>query len=183
MSLTTKPYVISPLAMVLFAALAMPVSAQDAGLPGGANTLNETHGDWSIACAIQTGQDGVKTKLCALSQQQIAGQTRQRVLAIELRPEGDSVSGALVLPFGLALQQGVTYQLDDGALGSPQYFRTCLPAGCLIDLDFDARTVASLKAGQMLKVKTHADGGQEMVFSVSLTGFSSAYDRVVSLLQ
>ncbi|WP_186398113.1 invasion associated locus B family protein [Stappia sp. P2PMeth1] len=155
--------------------------AEDAALPGGASTLTESHGDWAVTCAIQTQADGNKTKLCAFSQQQIAGQTRQRALAIELRPHDDGVEGTLVLPFGLALQDGIVYQLDEGQPGAQQHFRTCLPAGCLIDVTFDARTVASLKAGNALKVKATADGGQEMVFAVSLTGFSSAYDRVTDL--
>lgn len=183
MFLAPKHKTIPLIAMMALAALVAPVSAQEVGLPGGASTLNETHGDWFVTCAVQTQADGSKIKLCAFSQQQVAGQSRQRALAIELRPEGDSVKGALVLPFGLALQKGVTYQLDEGAVGAVQTFRTCLPAGCLIDIAFDARTVESLKVGDVLKVKATADGGQEMTFSVSLTGFSSAYDRIVALME
>ena len=77
----------------------------------------------------------------------------------------------------------VSYQFDEGEAGVPQHFRTCLPAGCLVDIAFDARTVESLKVGDILKVKATADGGQEIVLSIPLTGFSSAYDRVVALMQ
>ncbi|PRD41310.1 invasion-like protein [Phyllobacterium phragmitis] len=167
--------------MMVVAALTVPAPAQEVSLPGGASTLNETHGAWTVTCAIATQGDGERAKRCALSQTQLHGQTRQRALAIELLPEEDGVDGTLVLPFGLALASGVTYQLDEGEAGAPQHFRTCLPAGCLIDIAFDARTVASLKTGDVLKVKATADGGQEMVLSISLTGFSSAYDRVVAL--
>ena len=155
--------------------------AQEVSLPGGASTLREAHGDWTVTCAIQTGQDGSRTKLCALSQEQLQQRTRQRVLAIELRPESEGVKGTLVLPFGLALDSGAAYQLDEGEAGAPQRFRTCMPAGCLIGIDFDARTIASLTAGKALKVKATADGGQEMNFSITLAGFSSAYARVVAL--
>ncbi|WP_416208084.1 invasion associated locus B family protein [Chelativorans sp. M5D2P16] len=125
-----------------------------------------------------SARDVGKTKRCAFSQQ-----TRQRVLAIELRPENEGVRGTLVLPFGLALENGITSQLEDGAEGAVQHFRICLPVGCVVDVAFDASTVASLRADNQLNVKATADGGQEMVFSVSLSGFSSAHDRVATLLQ
>jgi invasion protein IalB len=157
--------------------------ARDANLPGGANTLSEAHGDWTVACALVSVPDGNKTKRCVLSQLQISRESRQRALAIELRPESEAAKGTLVLPFGLALQNGIAYQLDDGAVGAVQPFRTCLPVGCLVDVAFDASTVTSLRAGNVLNVKATADGGQEMVFSVSLSGFSSAHARVVELLR
>lgn len=171
------------LTIIAACALSGVAQAEEPSLPGGASTLREAHGDWTAACAIQIQSDGNKTKLCVFSQQQISQETRQRVLAIELQPESEGIKGTLVLPFGLALGAGVTYQLDEGEVGAPQPFRTCLPAGCLIDIAFDARTVASLKSGHALNVKATADGGQEIVFSVSLTGFSSACDRVVTLLK
>jgi len=44
-----------------------------------------------------------------MSQAQFTGESRQRVLTVELRaPEGDAVSGVLVLPFGLHLDDGVS---------------------------------------------------------------------------
>ncbi|MFC6487935.1 invasion associated locus B family protein [Nitratireductor sp. GCM10026969] len=130
-----------------------------------------------------SARDVGKTKRCAFSQQQFSQQTRQRALVIELRPENEGVRGTLVLPFGLALENGITYQLEDGAEGAVQHFRTCLPVGCVVDVAFDASTVASLRADNQLNVNATADGGQEMVFSVSLSGFSSAHDRVATLLQ
>lgn len=156
--------------------------AQDATLPGNASSLREAHGDWTVACALVSSSDGKKSKQCLLSQQQVAQETRQRALAIELRPEGEGASGTLVLPFGLALAAGVAYQISEGAAGDVQPFRTCLPGGCIVDVAFDSRTVASLKTNKELKVKATADGGQAMELSISLTGFSSAYDRVVALM-
>lgn len=49
-------------------------------------------------------------KLCAISQTR-AQQNGQRLLAIELNaPGGDGATGTLVLPFGLALDSGVTFR-------------------------------------------------------------------------
>ena len=171
------------LIVALVASIAMPASAQEPSLPGGANTLNETHGAWTVTCAIAAPRGSKKARHCALSQTQLQSKTRARALAIELRPKGNGVSGILDLPFGLALADGVTYQLDDGEIGAPHSFRTCLPVGCLVDIAFDARAVANFKHGNALKVEATADGGQKVVFTISLDGFSSAYDRVIALMK
>ncbi len=102
-------------------------------------------------------------------------------MAIELKPAPASLKGVLVLPFGLALEKGVTYQLDEGQPSTVQRFRTCLQAGCLIAIDFDARLVNSLKSSKVLRIKAAADGGQETSFSISLAGFPSAFDRTMAL--
>ena len=170
------------LAPFLFCVLAGSALAQETGLPGNATSLRETHGDWTVSCAIVTSSDG-SAKRCVLSQQQIAPQTRQRALTIELRADGEGASGTLILPFGLSLDKGIAYQLDDNEPGVPQRFRTCLPVGCVVDIHFDNRTVSSLKSGKVLKVNAAADGGKEMAFSISLAGFTGAYERVVTLVK
>lgn len=171
------------LAAIALSALVSTAAAQEVSLPGNASSLSEAHGSWTVQCAIVPAADGAQTKRCSLSQQQVAQQTGQRALMIELTAENETAKGTLVLPFGLDLQQGVAYQLDEGANGPRQHFRTCLPIGCTLEIDFDADTIASLKAGAVLKVKAIPLGGQEMTFPISLAGFASAYDRVVELLQ
>lgn len=145
-------------------------------LPGGASSLNETYKDWRVAC-MQQGT----TKRCALSQQQ-AQQNGQRVLAIELNaPSGNTVAGTLVLPFGLALDSGIAFQIDDKPAMQTIRFRTCVPAGCLVNVSFDAPTLVALRAGAVLKIKATADDGAATPFSISLQGFGTALDRVVVL--
>lgn len=147
-----------------------------ATLPGGASSLNETYRDWRVACAMQG-----TAKQCAMSQAQTQ-QNGQRVLAIELAaPAGNLVSGTLILPFGLALDSGVSFQIDDKPAMAPVRFRTCVPAGCLVTLSFDAPAIVALRAGTALKVKATADGGAAAPFSISLQGFGTALDRVAAL--
>jgi invasion protein IalB len=154
-------------------------------LPGGASSLQESYQDWQVVCAQQVASDqtGDATPLtrCAMNQQQIERQNQQRVLAIELAPAGDKLEGALVLPFGLALDQGATLRVDDGPVGPPLRFRTCLPAGCVIPLSFDANKVAALQKGATLKIKVVADGGSDTLLPISLKGFAAAYSRVTAL--
>jgi invasion protein IalB len=147
--------------------------AAASGLPGGASSLNETYKDWQVACALQGA-----VKRCVLSQVQ-AQQNGQRVLTIELNaPNGNSVSGTLVLPFGLALDSGVTLQIDDKPAMQPVRFRTCVPIGCIVSVTFDAPTLVALRAGIALKLKATADGGAAAPFSISLQGFATALDRI-----
>jgi invasion protein IalB len=156
---------------------ATPALAQAApSLPGGASSLQETYQDWRVACQIAKG-----VRLCAISQQQTQ-QNGQHVLAIGLAaPSGNTVSGTLVLPFGLTLDSGVTFQIDDKPAMQLMRFRTCLLAGCLVSVTFDALKLAALRSGTALKVRAVADGGTAMSFSISLQGFAAALDRVAAL--
>lgn len=150
--------------------------AAASSLPGGASSLNETYQDWRVGCAQQGA-----AKRCSLSQVQ-AQQDGQRVLAIELdAPSGNAVSGTLVLPFGLALEPGVSFQIDDKPAMPPARFRTCMPGGCLVSVTFDSPTLVALRAGTALKVKAVADGGAAFPLSISLQGFATALDRVAVL--
>ena len=164
-------------------AAAVPVFAEEASLPGDASSLRESHGDWTVACALTAASDGKKVRICAFTQEQFTKDTHQRALAIELRPDNGGAKGTLALPFGLSLDKGVSYQIDEAASGAPQRFRTCYPQGCLVDLAFDDKVTASLKTAKALKIKAIAEGGQDISFSVSLNGFGSAYDRALALLK
>jgi invasion protein IalB len=149
-------------------------------LPGGASSIDESYRDWRVGCA----QQGT-AKRCALSQV-LARQDGQRVLAVTIdapqgQGQGKTVTGALVLPFGLALDAGAALQIDDKPALPPLRFRTCLPAGCVAPLSFDAAAVAMLRAGTSLKVTATADGGGPTQFAISLAGFGPALDRAAAL--
>lgn len=159
--------------------LALCASAGAQGLPGGASSLNETHGDWRVACMAPA--DVVR---CAVSQTQVQGENRQRVLAIELTAAegGNAAGGTLVLPFGLNLDQGAVLSIDEGESLPPLRFSTCLPAGCVVPLAFNQDAVTAMRSGTALKVKVAAnDSGQEVNFSISLSGFTSALARAAEL--
>lgn len=148
----------------------------------------ETFNDWQVSCAVQN-----KERRCVLLQQQ-SQKNGQRVLAIELTPtNANAITGVLVLPFGLLLDNGVVLRLGDKPLGNPLRFRTCLPSGCLVLLSFDAATVKNLRHGKTLEVEAtvdsdhqHTTGGllplpRKVGFSVSLTGFSEGLDRITTI--
>lgn len=178
MSKLPKARCTARLALILAMGWIGSVAAQ--GLPGGATSLNETHGDWTVVCVTPEG-----VSRCAVTQTQVRGDNRERVLAIELTtgPAGDAVTGLLVLPFGLNLDAGITLAIDEATELDPRRFSTCLPAGCLVPVAIDGNALARLRAGTTLKVRATANGSaQEVAFSISLSGFTSALDRLTSLV-
>jgi invasion protein IalB len=170
--------ILTALAAIALAGQAVPAAAAGA-LPGGANSLRESYNDWQVSCAVKD-----KNKQCAMSQRQ-ARKDGKRVLAIELQPRGDGLVGTLVLPFGLLLSNGVQFGIDDAKPEAEALpFRTCVPAGCLVPIAFDAGTVKALRAGNALKLIARSAGGDKPVqFSVSLKGFAGAADRIQALLK
>ena len=154
-------------------------TASAQGLPGGASSLNETHGDWTVTCATAKG-----VVQCAMVQNQVSGEKRQRTLSAQLTiaKGGAAANGVLVLPFGLRLDAGVRLAIDEKAAMPARRFSTCLPAGCIVPLSFDAGTLKALNAGKALRVMATADDSrQEVALSVSLSGFASALNRVAQL--
>ena len=150
-----------------------------AGIPGGATALNETHGDWTLSC---TAPEGVVR--CTISQVQVQGENKQRVLAMELtRPPGDTgAAGTLVLPFGLRLSEGITLGLDQEAPFESLQFSTCLPAGCLVPVSFDPNLLSAIGGSTSLAIKAVAnDSGEPVTLSVSMRGLSSALARLAQL--
>ncbi len=153
--------------------------AVPSNLPGGASSLQETYEDWQVAC-VQRGEG----KFCSMSQQQ-AQQGGQRILAIEINKiDAGKTEGVLALPFGLALDSGVTLQVDEKPAGKPLRFRTCIPAGCLVPVSFDAAMVTALRGGTALKLAAAAsENDQPVNFSISLKGFGAALDRTAALVK
>jgi invasion protein IalB len=153
-------------------------SAPAQTLPGGASQVQETHGDWRVICAQQDDK-----KACVFSQQIADKGSRQLVLGVELKATKEGTAeGNLVMPFGLAVDQPITLQVDDAGARMTARFKTCVPIGCLVTLSLDKPAIDALKKGTALNVKaTVSDSGQEAAFKLSLRGFGSAFDRAKML--
>lgn len=169
-------------ALFTFGLLLAPATAQDtapaSGLPGGAQSLNEEHGDWTVSCRVEQA-----AKLCVMSQTLADSQSGQPVLSIELAtPAVDKAEGMLLLPFGLRLADGAALKVDGAALGSNWAFVTCIATGCLVPVTFDASQVSTLRAGTELVITARGAGaGEPVELKVSLTGFARAANRSVEL--
>ncbi len=156
--------------------LALPVAA--APLPGGASSLVETYQDWVLAC-----QSNQAATSCVMRQVQSNNKTGQHVLTLELAPGQDGkLQGVLLMPFGLALAQGVMLKADDAVPGPAQPFSTCVPQGCLVPLAFNAAQLDKLKTGTQLQVAALALApAQPVVIAVSLKGLGGGLKRMAEL--
>ena len=147
-----------------------------APLPGGAESLVETYQDWVVACRAQE-----KTSTCVMRQVQSNNQTGKQVLTVEFAPNGRGLDGALLMPFGLALDGGVTLKIDE-AVAPGLSFATCLPAGCLAPVSFDEKLITRLKAGTALNASARPfNASQAAQFRISLKGFTTALNRITEL--
>lgn len=157
-----------------------PASAQSAPetLPGGASSVQETYGSWTVSCRIAEGR-----KICRASQVLSNQQSGQRSFAIELQPPRDGkTEGTLILPFGLALGQGVKILLDDKPLGQTTPFSTCVPTGCLAPVSFPTAATDSIKKAKAMAVTAMPfDKIEPVVFPLALDGFAQALGRVAEL--
>lgn len=176
---STVSLIAAPLLLAGSLQAAQPLAGRGQ-IPGDATSVQEVYENWTVGCAQREGR-----KQCSLVQQQMDSNTRQRALAFELSAVApDKADGMLLLPFGLAVDREVTLQIDETPMGAPLHFKTCLQAGCVVSLAFDARAIAALKKGTSLGVKaTAADGNQPIAFALPLKGFASAFDRTAMLLK
>lgn len=146
-------------------------------LPGGSTELTETFQDWIVNCR---STEGIGT--CALTQEQLTS-SDERLLLVSLDVENrDAVSGFFLLPFGLLVQEGVKFQIDNGPLSeSTLNFYTCQPTGCIIPFSFEAEMLAALRSGKILHLLGNTDNGKYN-FQVSLDGLTAAINRSDELL-
>ncbi|GLS17385.1 hypothetical protein GCM10007874_04000 [Labrys miyagiensis] len=156
-------------------------AAAPSPLPGGASSLQETYEDWRVFCSAPNN-----VKQCTLQEVLSDQKSGQRVLAVELSPTPDGgMTGNLVMPFGLLFSAGVALALDQNPSGQALPFQTCIPAGCLVPLSLDARTIAALRNGSQVKLNTKSIDAtaKPLVFNVSLKGFGTALDRALAIVK
>ncbi|PYD68109.1 invasion-associated locus B family protein [Komagataeibacter swingsii] len=150
------------------------VSTTDAHLlPGGATSINESYQDWRVIC-----QQTNKQASCVMVQQLMEQKTHKMIMNMELSPDPRGVHGVILLPFGLELDKGVIIKADNTPLGQPVTFKTCLPSGCIAPLSFDASALNHLKSTKTLQIATVSVRGQNVIFPVSMNGFSNALGRI-----
>lgn len=159
----------------------------NAAAGGNQNIQQETHGDWQLRCGnVPTGpaqgnNPPPQRKMCVISQEQTNQDAKQRVMAVEMIPDGQEVQATFILPFGLSLQKGVNLRIDNGTASGTLPFRTCLPIGCILPIRFDQKLAGDLRKGSKLNVTVTSDAGEEVTLAFSLSGFTKAINRAAEL--
>jgi len=130
---------------------------------------------WTITC---NGQGPAGALVCAMSQGLIAKNSGQRVLSVTIskNPSGGYVAG-FSLPHGLLLSEGVQVWVDDGAR-TKHTITTADQNGSYAPMPLEAAMLATMKKGTILNVLVKAVSGDEVIFQLSLNGFTAALDKI-----
>lgn len=160
------------------AAAPAPVAAKPAAIwPAGALSISESYGEWTLSCArAETGTS------CMLMQAQGDNKTGKRQFAFELRTPKDGRSeGLILMPFGLAIDPGVTFKLDDVVLGKGAPYLSCSNEGCLVPISFPTLATDAMRTAKNLVVIGAKPGGNEpQPISVPLGGFAPVWERAIA---
>ena len=153
-------------------------AAVHAAWPTGASTVSESYGDWTMTCTRPN-----EKVTCIVAQSQGDSQTGRRKFAVELQTPADGRSEGLVLmPFGLSIEPGVTFKLDEQTLGKGAPYTMCSVDGCFVPISFPTLALDGMRnAKKLLVTGQKASGSDPATIEVPLTGFSQALDRAVGL--
>ena len=146
--------------------------------PAGASSLSESYGDWTMSCTRPADK-----AVCVVVQSQGDSKTGRRKFGIELQAPRDGRSeGTVLMPFGLSIEPGVVFKLDEQALGKGAPYIACNSEGCLVPISFPALAIDGMRAAKTLTVTGQKSGATEpAVITVPLEGFPQAFARAVAL--
>ncbi|XYD07317.1 invasion associated locus B family protein [Methylobacterium sp. NMS12] len=153
-------------------------AATHAAWPTGASTVSESYGDWTMTCTRPSDK-----VTCIVAQAQGDSRTGRRKFGFELQtPANGRAEGIVLMPFGLAIEPGVTFKLDEQTLGKGAPYTTCSAEGCIVAISFPTLALDGMRTAKALTVTGEKAGGTDpATVTVPLTGFSQAFDRAVAL--
>lgn len=159
---------------------ATPAAATPAAAawPVGASSISESYGDWTMSCIRPTDK-----AQCVVVQSQGDSKTGRRRFGIELQAPRDGRSeGTVLMPFGLAIEPGVAFKLDEQALGKGAPYISCSGEGCLVAISFPTLAIDGMRTAKALTVTGQKSGASEpAVITVPLEGFPQAIARAAAL--
>ena len=147
--------------------------------PPGALSISEGYGDWTLGCT--RAPEGATS--CLLTQAQGDNKTGRRQFAIELKTPKDGRSeGLILMPFGLAIDPGISFKLDKAVLGKGAPYVSCGSDGCLVPISLPTLATDAMRTAKALQVIGQKPGTNEpQTISVPLSTFGTAWDRAIAL--
>lgn len=146
--------------------------------PTGATSVSESYGDWTVSCVRPENQTN-----CIVVQSQGDSKTGRRKFGFELSvPKEGRSEGVILMPFGMAIDPGVSFKLDEQTLGKGAPYSTCTGDGCLVPISFPTLATDGMRTAKTLTVTGQKSGSNEpATITVPLVGFPQAFDRAVAL--
>ncbi|MCJ2011373.1 invasion associated locus B family protein [Methylobacterium sp. J-076] len=158
-----------------------PAPAPVSAWPPGATSVSESYGDWTVSCVRPEAQT-----TCIVVQSQGDSKTGRRKFGFELNvPKDGRAEGVILMPFGMAIDPGVTFKLDEQTLGKGAPYSTCSGEGCLVPISFPTLATDGMRNAKTLTITGQKSGGmgsnEPAAIVVPLTGFPQALDRAAAL--
>ena len=161
---------------------------EDANAPAGAaqqpeTYIKETIGDWSLQCIkVPEGEE-----VCQMYQllKDPNGASVAEVSIFKLENGGRAIAGGtFVVPLETLLTQKLTVAVDGGQARRYDY-SFCAPIGCYARVGFTAEDIAGFKAGKSgtVTLVPALAPDQKVSVTMSLNGFTAAFDKASSLKQ
>ena len=144
--------------------------------------VRETSGDWAVRCVKVPEGEAERCNLYQLLLND-EGVSVAEFSLFRLPEGGQVVAGAtIVAPLETFLPEQLTLSVD-GANARRYPFRFCNPAGCVARVGFSQAEIDEMKRGATgnLRIVPAAAPTSEVILSISLTGFTAAYDSIVAL--
>lgn len=164
--------------IVLVAALATPSTgiAQEAKKP----VAKKPVASWLVNCSPTA--DG-SSMLCLMSQTFNDTKSKQRIMAISIRPQPTDKTKrpllALALPHGLHFPSGANYKVDDQP-AVPITLQTSDPNGVYTATPLGPKTIAAMKKGNAITITMFTRDQKQLSIPVSLVGFTAAFNKINS---
>jgi len=113
----------------------------------GATTVSESYGDWTMTCVRPREQVA-----CVVAHSWVDLKFGRHAFGVELKPLRGSHAESVVTPFGLALEPGITFKLDEQVLGKGAPYSNCTGESCLVLINFPMVGADAMRTDRMLTV-------------------------------
>ena len=142
--------------------------------PSAPEKVNNTMPAWTVGCfspARAAAPD------CKIEQRLYVKETGRNISIAVVNIPGATRQPTLFLqlPNSLALQQGVSLSIDDGA-ATPVLLQSCDGNGCYATLVLTPALLERMKTGKVMAVKATAANREPLTFQHLLTDFAVAYE-------
>lgn len=175
------------LSLIVAFAVSIPVQAQNeanqAGESENPDVTTSRFRDWALSCRSDA-ESGAKQ--CSMFQRLVVEQSKQVALNVAIgflnNDQGERVPVAIfTFPLGIWLPGGMAMQVDEGEPVQLAIER-CFRRGCQTGLALNDELVAQFKAGSSAKVTIRQSREENIDLTVSLSGFSAAYQALTDSL-
>lgn len=144
----------------------------------GQQYVREEHGDWVVRCLKA---EDPAAEVCQIYQllQDGDGNSVAEIAIVSLEGGQAAAGATIVAPLGTLLTEQLTMRVDGGTARRFQ-FSTCNQGGCVSRVGFTSEDVALFKGGAAatLRLVPFAAPDDEVILSISLSGFTAAFDAL-----